>query len=285
MQRPDIDSVVQKTGVLPALPKVVDKVLGLINDPESDIDDISAAITTDQVLTFRVLKMANSAYFGFSRRVFSVREALAILGLNMTRNLVLAVSAFSIMNKEIAGYVLEKGGLWKHSITTAMLAKEIAERTKCCSSEKAFTTGLLHDIGKVVINTYIAPQLQEITELTLTKKVPFMKAEEAILGFNHAQLGGRVASYWKLPEDMVDAIEYHHEPVYAATDSKLAAVVHIADALCMIMGVGLGGDGLMYCVDGEALQLTGLKVYELDSLIAGVADTVSQNEEGLMRSI
>ncbi len=281
-EKTTLEYVVNKAGELPALPQVAAKVLHLTNNPDSTIDEISRLITTDQVLTARILRLANSAYYGFTRKISSVSEALVILGLSVTRTLILASSVAKVMNKEVAGYALGKGELWKHSIVSAVAARTLANKVGYPDEEKAFTAGLMHDIGKIVMNTYIGPQIQKVVAMVESQKIPFMTAEEKILGFNHAQVGGRIARKWNLPEELAEAIYFHHEPHLADKDPKLTAIAHVADAACMVMGVGIGGDGLLYPVEDQALQILKVDIHVFDQLIAEVADHVHNNEDSLL---
>ncbi|ADG82472.1 HDOD domain-containing protein [Thermincola potens] len=279
---PTLEDIIKKSEELPALPKVVHKALALIDDPDSTLESISSLISRDPVLTFRVLKLANSAYYGYSRKIATVQEAVLILGLAAVKNLLLTVSVYKIMNKKVAGYILEKGELWKHSMVSALIARQLAQRFSCCDPEKAFMAALTHDIGKIVMNHYIAPQLKEVIAVSERERIPFQKAEEMILGFNHAQVGGGIARQWNLPEELVEAIQFHHEPLSAQINPKLTAITHVADVTCMSMGVGLGGDGLLYPIEEQALQLLQLAPADIENLIAEVVDSIQENEEMLM---
>jgi putative nucleotidyltransferase with HDIG domain len=222
--------------------------------------------------------MANSAYYGYARRISSINEAIMVLGFGTVRNLVLAASVSNVMNKELQGYFLLKGELWKHSMSTALIAKTLARKINYQFADQAFTAGLLHDIGKVILNTYMTSMFEKVIQKVQTENIPFMEAEQQILGFDHAEVGSRVAERWNLPKELVEAIAKHHSPVTAEINPMLTSIVHVADATSMSMGIGLGGDGLLYPFDGYATQKLGVTEDMIEQIIAEIADALIDAE-------
>lgn len=273
-----LNDIVHRVDNLPALPHVTHRVLTLTSDPKTTIAELADTITNDQVLTVKVLRMANSAYYGYARRIFSINEALIILGFSTVRNLVLAASVFNVMDQEFTGYILPKGDLWKHSMTTALLARLLAKKVGFEMNDKAFTAGLLHDIGKIILNTYMKESFAEVLSTVNAGNVAFSEAEQQILGFDHAMVGAKVAEKWNLPEELVEAIAKHHNPSQAKLNPKLTSITHIADAASMSMGIGLGGDGLLYDFDGFAVEHTGLNKEALEGAMAEVAESMIDTE-------
>ncbi|MDH7576284.1 MAG: HDOD domain-containing protein [Bacillota bacterium] len=266
------DQIVQRVRDLPALPQIVARVLKLTDDPDSTVKELNDAICQDQALTAKVLRLANSAYYGFPRRISTIIEAIVILGFNTIRNLVLAVSVHNLLSKEVPGYQLGRGELWRHSIACAMAARTLARRTRFPSPDQAFIAGLLHDIGKVILSVYVSETFGELIKKVHEAKIPFPQAEEEILGFTHAVIGSKVADKWNLPLPLVEAIAFHHSPLNAKENPKLTVLVHLADALCMMMGIGLGGDGLYYPLVPEALSIVGLKAEDLEVIMGELGD-------------
>jgi len=246
-------------------------VISLTDDPNSTAKDLNDVIIQDQSLTASVLRLANSAYYGFPRRISTVTEAIVLLGFSAIRGLVLAASVQDVMNKEMSGYALESGELWHHSYACGMGSRIIAKRIKM-PADQAFTAGLLHDIGKLVLNYFMQESYQEVKRRVDQDKVPFMTAEAAVLGFDHAAVGARVAEAWNLPAELAEPIAYHHQPMTAPNQRRLASVVHVADAICMIMGIGLGADGLNYPLDPLALQTLGLDQEAVEQIMSQLAD-------------
>jgi len=247
-----LNDVVQRVEELPALPHVTYRVLELTSRPDTTLSQLTEIITQDQVLTAKVLRMANSVYYGYARRIYGITEALLILGFSTVRNLVMAASVYNVMDREVQGYFLPRGELWKHSMSTALIARSLAKKTGYELPDQAFVAGLLHDMGKIILNTYMNQKFEDVISKVNAENIPFMAAERQILGFDHAVMGSRVAEKWNLPFELVEAIANHHTPALAKHNPKLTSLVHVADAASMSMGIGLGGDGLLYPFDGFA---------------------------------
>lgn len=274
----NLTEILNKVEDLPTLSYVAQKVLQLTGNPGITVSDLADAITQDQVLTAKVLKMANSAYYGYSRRIFNINEAIMVLGFNGVRNLVMAASVYNIMDREIDGYLLPKGELWTHSMTTALFARSLSKKVDSGLTEYAFISGLVHDIGKIVLNTFLKAQFTEVLERVKTENVPFMEAEREILGFDHASVGAKVAEKWNLPAELSEAIALHHNPREAVINPKLTSVIHVADALSMSIGVGLGGDGMMYPFDGYALEQLNLTGTVLEETVADLTENLDLSD-------
>lgn len=273
-----LDQIVRRVNDLPALPHVVSQVLKLTDDPNSTVKELNDVICQDQAVTAKVLRLANSAYYGYPRRIGTIVEAIVILGFNAIRNLVLAASVHNMLNKEVPGYQLGPGELWRHSIACAMAARTLARRVRYPKPDEAFIAGLLHDIGKVILSVYVSETYDEIIQKVRQFQIPFSQAEEEILGFTHAVVGARVADKWNLPESLVQAIACHHNLQLAKENPRLVAIVHLADVLCMTMGIGLGGDGMYYSVAPQAFTALGLKPEDLESIMGELGELfIDQN--------
>lgn len=273
-----LNDIINRVDKLPALPHVTNKVLTLTDDPKTTITELTDTISNDQVLTAKVLRMANSAYYGYARRIFSINEALIILGFTTIRNIVLAASVYNVMDQEVTGYSLPKGDLWRHSMATALLARLLAKKARFEMSDKAFTAGLLHDIGKLIMNIYMQESFAEVLGTVNSGNIPFCEAEQKILGFDHAEVGAKVAEKWNLPDELVEAIANHHKPARSKLNPKLSSIAHIADAASMAMGIGLGGDGLLYTFDGFAVEQLGLGKDAIEQTMAEVAESMIDTE-------
>ncbi len=270
-----LEKIVRGVNDLPALPWVVSQVIRLTDDPNSTVKELNEVICQDQSMAAKMLRLSNSAYYGYSRRIATIIDAIGILGFDAIRNLALAASVHTILKREVKGYQIAAGDIWRHSIACAMSARAIARRVKYPSPDQAFIAGLVHDIGKVILSVYVAEAYNGIIRRVRQERQPFSVAEEEVLGFTHAAVGARVAEKWNLPVDLVEAIACHHTPLSARKNPELAAVVHIADAVCMSMGIGLGGDGLYYPFEGQALALFGLDETAMDTIMSELAELVS----------
>lgn len=276
-ETPDkLQQLVQNIRDLPALPEVVVRVMRMAEDPRSDAQSIARVIATDQAMAARVLKLANSAFYGLPRRVGTLSEAVVILGLRTVKNLAIAASTFELLNREIAGYWLQRGELWRHSLACAIGAQLIAQRARVSVAEEAFVAGLLHDIGKVAINLFVREQFDQIMDKAIQEQIPFVEAEQAILGFNHSMAGALIAEKWNLPPSLVAVIRHHHQPSQASEAGVLVSVVHLADVLSITLGIGIGGDGLYYTLEESAMAMVGLQPSDTDELCSQIVDRMAQ---------
>lgn len=278
MGRVSLEEIVKAVNDLPSLPQVVLRVMELTEEPDSTAQDINRELSQDQGLTARVLKLANSAFYGFPRRISSVTDATVLLGFRTIRSIVMAASVNEILSQKMEGYALEYGELWKHSQCAAMVARLIAKRIKYPAMDVAYTAALLHDTGKVVLNSSMQEAYHEVLDKVSDDDISFLQAEECILGFNHAQVGARISEKWNLPPELVEAIEFHHEPDKAHVNPKLTAIVHVADAVCVSMGIGIGVDSMLYPISAKSMELLDLQPNDIDSIISEMADVCADQQ-------
>ena len=278
MGKATLEAIVEAVNDMPALPHVVLKVMELTEDPNSTAQDINAVLNQDQGMTTKVLRMANSAFYGFPRRIATVTDATLFLGFKTVRSIVMAASVSDILSKEMEGYALAPGELWRHSQCVAMAARQIAKRNKSALADVAYTAGLLHDIGKVILNNTVKESYHEVVEMAYEQNIPFMDAENEVLGFNHAMIGSKLAEKWNLPPELVEAIAYHHNPEKAQVNKNITAIFHVADAVCMAMGIGIGIDGMLYPFSEQAMKLIDLNESDIDSVISQLTDAFADQQ-------
>jgi HD-like signal output (HDOD) protein len=222
----------------PAMSATATKVLAVLGDPNSDASDVEEVVRFDPGLTANILKLANSAYFGFPGRVGSVRQAVANLGWRRMYQLVIASAVNALMEKPVPGYDLPQGELWRQAIAGAVTGKTICDRARIEESEEAFTAALLRDIGKLVIGDYIDSNYDQI-EAALEKGATFETAELDVLGTDHSEVGAWILNNWSLPERLVRAVRWHGRPGALEEPERLVDVVHLADALALNVCNGL----------------------------------------------
>jgi putative nucleotidyltransferase with HDIG domain len=271
-----LDALVRQVRDLPALPDTVVRVIHLTDDPKSGIADVAKALVSDQALAARVLKLANSAFYGASRRIATVSDAVVILGMRTTRNLVMASGCQEMLEQEVAGYALPRGALLRHSLACASAAQALAKRTHYRGTEEAFVAGLLHDLGKVVMNSYLRDQFIQVLLRAASGEISYPEAERAVFSFDHAEAGAYLLERWNLPSSLVAAVRYHHTPLEAPTDSPLPCLVHVADAICLTLGIGLGLDGLAYVLQPEALTRLHLTAEDFEEVASQTCDMLTQ---------
>jgi putative nucleotidyltransferase with HDIG domain len=274
----DMESIVAGIESLRPIPQVATKVMSIVNDPRSSMTRLSEVIQYDQSLTANLLKSANSAYFGLSKKVDSLHQAIVYLGMDRVADLVILGAGSANYAPAQPGYGLESGELWRYSVSSALIARELAERRDLKASHVLFTAALLKDIGKVVLSQHVEKSFEKINLLVSAHGFSFREAEKAVLGIDHAELGGMIARHWRFSGKMIDLITNHHQPM-EAVHRREAAFVYVADTLCMTMGVGVGSDGLAYRFHKEVLEDLGFTDLEYQALIAGFGEKLSQVEE------
>lgn len=259
-----MDEIIARVGEIKPLPGTVVHLIGVINDPRSTVHDIVETIRYDQALTTRMLRICNSVYFGLSREVESIEDAMRFLGTLKVLQMVMAVHTSALLNRGQEGYGLEPGVLWKQSVATALACTAFAEHTHPANPSLTFTAGLLHDVGKVVLNEYVAAEFAEIVKFVTERQISFLEAEREVLGFTSTEIGARLAEKWKLPDSIVRCIRYHRSPGELNPPDILVDTVYLANVVCMLCGIGLGGDGLCYRADAGVMERYHLKESDLE---------------------
>jgi putative nucleotidyltransferase with HDIG domain len=270
-----IEQLVQSVQELPSLPQSTVKVLKMTDDANASAREVAAVISADLSLTSRVLRIANSAYYGLSRSVSTVNDAVIILGMQAVRNLALAAASYDTLRQELPGYGLPPGVLWRHSLACACAAQVLAKHTRVARAEEAFDAGLLHDVGKVVLSVHVGPQFEAIRALTELDNLPFHEGERLILGFDHAEVGAQVAEKWNLPPSLCSAIAGHHVLDRGADFPELTALTYMANLLCASES---GTLGLITKIvpDEQAMDVLGLTEMDLDSVMTEVYRQLEQ---------
>lgn len=229
-KRKEVKKRLKKLEGLPTLPPIVQKLSYMIEDEKVSLNQIAEVIEKDQVITSKLLRIANSAFYGFPKRISTVQSAIFLLGINVIRILIMTSSIFEIIHREDVG-------LWEHSIGVAACSKILAEKLSIKEPQEIATAGLLHDLGRVIQKVSFKEEYEEIRNL-VKRGVDPLKAEEAILGLNHSDLGAFLLKQWNLPERLIEPVLAHHELEKAKEFKKEAMVVHLADVLIHARGYG-----------------------------------------------
>ncbi len=267
-----LQEIISRVEDIPTLPDTITRIIQLTDDANSTVQDIEREVLKDQSLTTKILRLANSAYYGYPRTISTISQATVLLGFQTVRSMALSATVSNILDKELEGYALESKALLRQSQACAMISRFLAKKLRFSKAENAYVAGLLRDIGKVILNYYITEQYQHVINEVETRGITFLEAEETILGFNHAEVGAKIAEKWNLPEELVEAIAYHHTPDRAKVNEKMTAIVHVSDAMIMMMGMGLGIDGLAYRFSPHALELLKLDELDLQQYMAEASD-------------
>jgi len=251
-----LEQVIQRVRQLPSLSQAVTEVLRSFDNEGIDVATLVGKIGRDQGLVARILQVANSAFYGMTSRVGSIGEAVVVLGFHNIRSLAVAAG---IINQfpPAAGKVFDRTEFWRHSIGTGVCAKLLAARLGM-DQEAAFTAGLLHDIGVLVLDAYFHEDFERALAYCLEKDCTFAQAESAVLNLNHAVIGFEVARHWKFPPSVQQAIRDHHQPD-SGDHALLTDMVHLANVLCHVLEIGRVSNDLAPPLSAGAWERLGLE--------------------------
>jgi len=236
--REEINGIVRTLKSLPALPAVAVKILEIITNEDPDLDELASLIETDQATAIKILKLINSPHFGVPTQITSIRKAVLMLGFSEVRGVLLGVTVTESLIKslrETRGK--EQDILWKHSLSCAICAEMLTAKICPGLKAEAFVGGLLHDVGKLILESCFPDKLDQVRSEHTGQGVPWLTAEQEILGVDHATVGKWLAENWNLPELFVQAIWLHHHPLSAIVDlefvkkKELVLTIHLADIL------------------------------------------------------
>lgn len=233
----DIEKIIMKTCDLPAMPAVADKVMRLVADPNTTTEQFQKVISVDQALAARILKIANSVFYASVRKINTISDAIVMIGFNTLRSIVLTASSRDIYKR----FGLTEKMLWEHSMGAAISAGIIAKELRIVNHEEAYLGGLLHDVGKVVLNNSEPQKFSKVMERVYNEHISFRMAEQEVFGFSHVDVGAMVIRKWKLSETLEMAIRNQYNPTWLSSDPnlmKLAAVVNLANQFCLKLGIG-----------------------------------------------
>jgi putative nucleotidyltransferase with HDIG domain len=256
------------------VPPIATQILTLAENPDSSMAAIADLILHDPALTANLLKICNSAYYGFPRRVDSVKDAASLIGLDQLVDLILMNSVSDNFNQGTGGYGLGEGELWRHAVSSAHIAKQL---TECYGNARnrhlIFTAALLKDIGKLVLGRYVAFSLEKINILVHSQGYSFNDAEEKVIGMSHEELGAMVADKWHFGQRMTFIIRNHHLSDSTAREDLDTTLVYLADIICMMMGVCSGADGLAYRFYSSVLERLNLTEKDLHGVLAQMSES------------
>ncbi len=234
------DKIVDTINDLPTLPDVIHRLLPLLQDDDVSINALLDVIGKDLAISMRLLKVANSAYYGCMSQITTVRHAITILGLRQVKSLALGISVFDTMRGLEKKGPLDYTMLWVHSIGTAMAAQLMSKFVSDTDSETAFTAALLHDIGKIPLNALFPDECRQVAKKAL-QGMDCFEAEEEVFQFNHGDVGGWLCVNWKLPAALVQPVQYHHHYKRSSAAWKdLTSLIHCADVMSKLAGIGTG---------------------------------------------
>jgi putative nucleotidyltransferase with HDIG domain len=234
-----VKDVLENIENLPSLPTVVLKALQLTNDSTSRAADFEEVIRSDQALAARVLKLANSPFFGLRSKVTSISQAVVVLGIKTLKSVVIAAKTSKLLNRQLTPYGFDQAGMWKHSISCAMVCHHLARKAKFAAdaAEELFVAGLLHDVGKTVLAPHIT-KFQNEFAAHLEKTGDLVRTESELVGISHDDVGGRMAGKWGLDPRLEFLIQNHHRLDVTGPDARTLYALQVANDLCNQLGIG-----------------------------------------------
>lgn len=240
MDREDVRLGIRNIKNLPTLPVIVSRVLEVADDSGSSANELADIVSKDMSVSAKVLNLANSAFYGFSRRITTIPQAVVVLGFDTVRSLAMSVSVFETLNQTTDDVSFDREAFWIHSIGCGTSARIIAKKLNYKDTGTFFVAGLLHDLGKVILDTYFHDQYAEVVEEMVEEERSALEAETDLLDIDHGEVGGWLAARWKFPDILVNPIAYHHNLM--AVDEgfiKEAVIVHLANILTKRAHIGL----------------------------------------------
>jgi putative nucleotidyltransferase with HDIG domain len=270
-----LSTLIDKSTTLVSLPEVFLKINELINDPRSSATDIGHVIEQDAALTARLLKIVNSPYYGFPSSINTISRAITIIGIRDLRDLVLATTTVKAL-EGLDNELLSLDKFWRHSLYSAVTARILASQRNDKNVERLFVAGLLHDIGTLVMYQGIPELCNETIQQAHQTQTPLHMVEREIIGFDHTEVGAELARRWKLPENIIETIRYHHNPLAATENPVDVAVVHIANFIANSIDEASNRSGNIDPVIPETWGITGLSLDVIDTALYDVTEKFNE---------
>ncbi|MBX7258617.1 MAG: HDOD domain-containing protein [Candidatus Hydrogenedentes bacterium] len=245
---------------LPTLPGILKKVSLMTGGGESSAADVAKVISTDQVLTAKLLRLVNSPVYGFPGRISSVTHAVVLLGFNVVKGLVMGTAVFDTLGAS-------GQGLWKHSLGCAIVSRKLAQQIGHAEPEEIMVAGLLHDLGKVALTFVFPNEYQKVVEEARASGRYVGDVEREVFGVTHTRVSSWLAAEWHFPARLAEPLTYHHNPELAKTNRDATCIVHVGDILTRGMGYGHPGDDSMPPLNHEAFQSLGISFTQIDKAL------------------
>jgi HD-like signal output (HDOD) protein len=273
-----IDAIISNIDQLPPLPEVASKVINMVSNPDVSFKQVAQEIVKNQAMTANILKLCNSAFFSKGNEITSIDRAIVTLGLKEIKDIVLLVAAKPVLDKPVAGYDLGQGDLWKQGLAVATMSRDIAlQRKRKDLADVVFTGGIIHNVGKVVVATYVQQTFKQILDMVQEQNIPFHIAEKEIMGYNHQEVGEKILEKWNFPPVLRSIVRFYQEPENAPADHRMeVSIVHVANAICLMGGIGIGNDGLFHEMKESAINKTGLTAPDLEALYSRVPELLKK---------
>ncbi|HUI92946.1 MAG TPA: HDOD domain-containing protein [Chitinivibrionales bacterium] len=267
----ELQSKIGQITNLPTLPVIVSRVMQIINNPASSTSDVAFIVGQDLALSAKILRLANSAFYGMPSAITSINNAVSILGLKVINTIVLNLTVFDLFPHEKKSSLFDRTAFWRHSTSCALICRFLTERLRkfvLFDAEEAFCAGLLHDIGKVVMEQYLHEDFHKALKRAKQKKLPLYEAEKETLGYAHTDVAQWLLSGWQLPLPLSQPLVYHHDPQHAKECADIVALCHYADWLCYEFKLTIGEDFAAPPLNKAAVEPLEIRPDDIEALKA-----------------
>lgn len=252
--------------------------MAVTQDPNASAEDVNKIIMEDQALTAKILKLVNSAFFGLPRQIGNVTDAVVILGFGTIRNLTLTASIFHTFGRKGKGN-FDREALWQHSLGVGVISRLLGRKLKKERLEDLFVSGLLHDLGKVILDQHFHEDFVEAVRLAEERNCALHQTETEVFGVCHADIGSWLAERWNMPEFLTRAIAFHHHPGQDDSPYDSAAIVHVANSVARYRDIGYGGDPTKPPIQTDALQQLQLNKEHLNAVLHKLDEELDRANE------
>jgi len=263
----DAKELIDSTVELASPPAVVMRAMELLNNPKASASDIGNVISEDPALTAKLLRIVNSAFYGFPSRIDTISRAITIVGTLELTDLILGASTINVFSK-LPNQLIDMDAFWEHSLYAAVVSAILARHLRASSTERCFTLGLLHDIGSLVLYRKLPDKSMQALQLAIQQSTPLHLAEQEVFGYDHGEVGAELMRAWNLPESFVQTSRHHHQPSSAASHQLETAVVHLADVITGMAHSTASGSNQVPPLEPGTWEASGLSVDIMEPVIA-----------------
>lgn len=272
MKKEKTQQEIKKISGLPTLPGVVTKLCAMVDSPDVSAAVIGKLIASDQVLAARILKLVNSAFYGFPGRISSISQAFVLLGFNVVKGLAVSASVFDMMKGHLEG-------LWRHSLACSMVAAQVAKVLEEADAEEIAVAALLHDIGKVALWTKFPEEMILIMDKIKVKDATIVELEEEQFGMTHPEIGEILVKQWNLPENLIEPIRFHHTPHRSKKYERRTHIIHLADIITKGLGYTFSNDYYVSALNKKSWKFLELNDEILSKIIEEVMDSLDDLDD------
>lgn len=283
MKVKSVQALVKSCGDLASLPSVYERLSAVIRNRKATANDIGKVVSEDPSLTARLLRLVNSAFFGFPSKIETISRAVMVVGTDQLRDLCLATSVIHMFDG-IKKQVIDMQAFWKHSLSTGVAARALAKIHKENNVERFFVAGLLHDIGRLILYVKSGDEMADLIQRSRTENLLLDQLENEFFGYDHCQVGGALITEWNLPESLNAAVLFHHDPSQTKKFTMEALYIHFADIIANALEMGTSGGYFVPPPHTELFQKLNLKVEQIPFLLTEIKDQAEEAVKAILQT-